>query len=125
MIILDCDWLQVKAYHAQAPQGEVEEILAEGPPQPEEHQDVSTQMWVRDSVVKYFYRPLQLHLLRDGDVGHAEGAQGGVHVCGPVRAGALRLLQAGQLPRHRQVQLQVSSASASLFQLVLANVSNC
>ena len=48
MIILDCDWLQVKAYHAQAPQGEVEEILAEGPPQPEEHQDVSTQMWVRD-----------------------------------------------------------------------------
>ena len=48
IIILDCDWLQVKAYHAQAPQGEVEEILAEGPPLPEEHQDVSTQMWVRD-----------------------------------------------------------------------------
>ena len=35
---------EVKAYHAQAKMDEVEEIVAEGPPNPEDNQDVSSQM---------------------------------------------------------------------------------
>ena len=35
---------EVKAYHAQAKQDEVDEIIAEGPPNPEDNQDVSSQM---------------------------------------------------------------------------------
>ena len=35
---------EVKAYHAQAGQEEVEEIVAEGPPRAEDNQDVSSQM---------------------------------------------------------------------------------
>ena len=35
---------EVSAYHAQASQDEVESVVAEGPPKPEDHQDISTQM---------------------------------------------------------------------------------
>ena len=35
---------EVKAYHAQASQNEVDLILAEGRPKEDEHQDISTQM---------------------------------------------------------------------------------
>ena len=35
---------ELKSYYGQAKQEEVELILSEGPPQSEQHQDISTQM---------------------------------------------------------------------------------
>ena len=35
---------ELKSYYGQARQEEVDLVLSEGPPNPEEHQDISTQM---------------------------------------------------------------------------------